>query len=56
MTKSESPVVESTEKSKDLFLKKLVTREKVRYERKGYGLIFAILIAGAFVVGVPVMA
>jgi hypothetical protein len=33
-----------------------VKKEKTRYERKGFGLIFAILFALAFAVGIPVAA
>ena len=52
MTKSETPKPASSE----TFLKQLLTNEKTRYKRKGYGLIFATLIALAFVLGIPALA
>ena len=56
MTKSEKPTVSSASKEKEMFLKQLLTNEKTRYERKGYGLVFATLIALSFVFGIPALA
>jgi len=55
MTKSETPKLLPSASS-EMFLKQLLTNEKTRYQRKGYGLIFATLIALTFIIGIPAMA
>ena len=54
MTFTEEQAITQTEKQ--VFIKKILTGEKKRYQSKGYGLSFAILIAVSFFFGIPELA
>ena len=38
-----------------MFLRKIMRQDRARYERKGFGLIFAILIAVGYFIGFPIL-